>query len=272
MAFELEFELAGNFIKGLIKDTQGNKEESKAKIASDVLTNLIMSIDEGAKKFGFSAQDLLKRTKSVKLHVPDIVTDTVKNKKGARIGLIVSEGYGKNIYFEGNGENPIFGSIVAKDMAVGIEEEVSDGGEIILKPGEEEVKDKVRYLMEYGSGIIAVSFKNADLDPANERLVKEIIESDYPRHYLGAVPVLVSYDFCQERDSFIRTNVCLLNAYAWFNLDHFLRRVEAFLNQNGYNYNLLVAQADEEAVNIHRVTPLKTCASDQIAFIKAMYR
>jgi len=196
----------------------------------------------------------------------------LKNKKGAQIGLIVSKGYTESIYSEGGSKNLIFGRIVRNDLIVGVREEISDRGEIVLKPREEEVKDKVRYLLEFGSGIIAVSFRNANLDPANEKLAKEIIESDYPRHYLGSVPVLISSDFCQERDDFLRTNVCLLNAYTWFSIEHSLRRVQAFLKQNGFNYKLLVAQGDEEAVSIHRVTPLKTCASDQVAFIKSMYR
>jgi len=269
--FEVELETTRNYTTGFIKNTQGDTEEIRIKTAPDVLASLIMCIEEGAKKFGYSAQDLLKKTKSVKLRAPEIITDTLANKNGARIGLVVSKGHEKKVYFEGNGENPTIGSIVAKDMIVGIKEEVSDSGEELLKPLEEEVKDRVRYLLEFGSGIIAVSLKNATLNPANERFVKAVIDSDYPRHYLGAVPVLVASDFSDERDDFLRTNVCLLNAYTWFDLDHFLRRCEAFLQKNGYNYSLLVTQADGEADFIHKVTPLKTCASDQIAFIRSIY-
>lgn len=271
MEFEVELETTKNYTTSFVKDTQGDTEEIRIKTAPDVLASLIMCINEGAKKFGYSAQDLLKKTKSVKLRAPEIITDTLTNKNGARIGLVVSNGQEKKVYFEGNGENPTIGSIVAKDMIVGIKEEVSNSGEELLKPLEEEVKDRVRYLLEFGSGIIALSLKNAALNPLNEKLVKEIIESDYPRHYLGAVPVLVASDFSDERNDFLRTNVCLLNAYTWFNLDHFLRRVEAFLKKNGYNYSLMVTQADGGAGYIHRVTPLKTCASDQIAFIRSIY-
>ncbi len=156
-------------------------------------------------------------------------------------------------------------------MIVGIKEEVSDRGEEVLKPSEGEVKDKIRYLLEFGSAIVVVSLRNASLNPANERIVKNIIESDYPRHYLGAVPVLIASDFSSERDEFLRTNVCLLNAYTWFNLDHFLRRVESFLQKNGYNGSLLVTQADGDSFYIQGVTPLKTCASDQIAFIGSVF-
>jgi acetophenone carboxylase len=97
-----------------------------------------------------------------------------------------------------------------------------------------------------------------------------LIESDYPRHYLGAVPVLVSTDYSSEPDDSLRTHVSLLNAYTWFKVDRFLRRVENLLRLHGYNDTLRVTQADGEVVDIPKVTPLKTCASDPIRFIKSM--
>jgi hypothetical protein len=271
MAFEIAIDLTGKAASGFIKETHGGAEESRIERGPDALASLLKCIEEGARKWGCSAQDLLRKTRSVTLRAPEIITDTLANKNGSRIGLIVSKGHEKKAYFEGHGENPAIDSIVAKDMIVGIKEEVSDRGKAVLEPSAVEVKERVRVLLELGSGIVAVSLKNAGLNGANEGLVKEIIESDYPRHYLGAVPVLAASDFSGERDDFLRTNVCLLNAYTWFNLDHFLRRVESFLQKNGYNYNLLVTQADGNSVFIHGVTPLKTSASDQIAFIKSVF-
>lgn len=271
MGFEIGIEITRNFTSGLIREIQGRTEEVRIKTNLDALSSLLKCIEEGAKKFGCATQELLKRTRSVKLRAPEIVAETLANKAGARVGLMVSKGHEGNAYFEGKTKNIILDAIVVKEMIVGIEEEVNIRGEQVLKPQEEEVKDKLRYLLEFGSGIIVVSFHNSALNPANERLVKRLIESDYPRHYLGAVPVLVSTDYSSERDDFLRTNVSLLNAYTWFNVDGFLRRVETLLRRHGYNHSLLVAQPDGGVVDIPKVTPLKTYASDQIGFIKSMY-
>jgi N-methylhydantoinase A/acetophenone carboxylase len=271
MEFEIGIEITGNFTNGSIREAQGRTEEVRTKTNSDALGSLMKCVVEGAKKFGYDAPDLLKRTQLVKLRAPEIVTETLANKTGARVGLVVSKGYEGNAYFEGRSKNLVLDVFVVRELIVGIEEEVTVRGEQVLKPGEEEVKDKLRYLLEFGSGIIVVSFHHSTLNPANERLVKRLIESDYPRHYLGAVPVLVSTDYSNEHDDFLRTNVSLLNAYTWFNVDRFLRRVETLLRQHGYNHSLLVAQADGGVVDIPKVTPLKTYASDQIRFIKSMY-
>ncbi len=270
MAFEVELDWGGDLATGLINDTKGHTEEIRIKAPPDALAGLIRCIEEGAAKFGYSARDLLKETKSIKLQAHGIITDTLSRRNGARIGLVLSEGHQNEVYFEGSGDNPIIGSVVARDMVVGIKEETGHSGENIFKVQQEEVKNKVRHLLEFGSGIVVVSLRNATVNSANERSVKEIIESDYPRHYLGAVPVLVASDFSDDPDDFIRTSVCLLNAYTWFNLDSFLRRFEALLQEWGYNYSLLVRQADGEMTHIHKVTPLKTCASDQIAFVRSI--
>ena len=271
MAFEVELEARRDSTTGFITDERGRREEIRVKPAQDTLISLITCIEEGAQRYGYSAKDLLKRTKRVKLRSPEVITDTLERKEGARIGLVVSKDQEGKVYFEGNGGKQVIGSIVAKEMIVGIDGEISTEGKQVLKPREEEVKDKVRYLLEFGAGIIVTSLSNATLNPANERVVKEIIESDYPRHYLGAVPVLIASDFSDERDDSLRTTICLVNAYTWFNVNDYLRRVESFLQENGYSYSLLVAYADGGTAHINRVTPLKTCVSDQISFIKSMY-
>lgn len=271
MEFEIGIEITRNFTSSSIREIQGRTEEVRINATPNDLNNLTKCLEGGANKFSFSAQGLLKRTKSVKLRAPEMVKDVLASKRGTRIGLVVSKGHEEKVYFEGKGKNPVLDSIVEKEMIVGIDEDIDGRGMQVQKPSEEEVKDKVRYLLEFGSGIVAVSLHHACLNPANENLVKQLIESDYPRHYLGAVPVLISTDFISERDDFLRTMVCLLNAYTWFQVDHFLRRVEALLRQNGYNRSLWVSQADGGVVPIARVTPLKTYASDQIGFVKSMY-
>jgi N-methylhydantoinase A/acetophenone carboxylase len=271
MAFEIGIEMAGHFTSGFFREVQGRTEEVRIETDLDTLGSLMKCIVEGAKKFGCDVQNLLKKTQSMKLQTPEIVAETLSNKKGARVGLVVSKGYEKNAYFEGKSKNPVFDAIVDKEMVIGIEEEINVRGEQVLKPGEEEVKDHLRYLLEFGSGIIVVSFHHSTLNPANERFVKRLIESDYPRHYLGAVPVLVSTEYSSEHDDYLRTHVALLNAYTWFNVDRFFRRAETLLRQHGFSHGLLVTQADGEVVDIPKVTPLKTYAADQIGFIKSMY-
>jgi len=86
MEFEIEIEITGNFTNGLIRETQGRTEEVRRKTNLDALGSLLKCIEEGAKRFGCDSPDLLKRTQSVKLRAPEIVTETLVRKTGARVG------------------------------------------------------------------------------------------------------------------------------------------------------------------------------------------
>ena len=67
MEFEVEVELKGGFTSGSIMDTEGSTEEVRVKSAPDSLTSLLDCIEKGAKRFDYSARDLLKRSKWVSI-------------------------------------------------------------------------------------------------------------------------------------------------------------------------------------------------------------
>lgn len=259
MDYTVEITLTGQTTRAIISAGQGQSTDSQQITTPDHITGILACLENGAEQLGCSTRDLLKQTKRVTLSVPEFIADALAAGAGARIGLIVSQGYETTAY----GPNPLVGSIVPGELIVGLNEETDEQGQQLRAPEIEEVKDKLRHLLERGSGILVVSFKNAGLNPANERRLQAITRADYPRHYLGAVPLLLASDFSRERDDLARTNICLLNAYTWFSLDQMLRRIETVLRQHAYNRNLLVAQTGGLAVPIPKVTPLKTGGIEQ---------
>ena len=264
MDFTVDLEITSRITRCSISEAAGHQATHEKATAPDRLGTLLACIKAGASEFDCSVSDLLKNTAVINLKAPELITDTLTNKNGTQMGLIVSQSHEKKVYDANNGHHPVWATILAQDLVVGVEEETNARGEQIFPPREVEVQEKMSYLLNLGCGIIAVSLKHATLNPANEIRLKEIARADYPRHYLGAVPILISSDFSDEQDEAIRTDICLLNAYTWFTLDQFLRRVESSLRQNGYTRRLKVVQTDGQAVPITRVTPLKTCSPDQM--------
>jgi N-methylhydantoinase A/oxoprolinase/acetone carboxylase beta subunit len=261
--YSVEITLTDHLTSSVISTDQSQRAESQQATTSDKTTGVLACLEAGAIQLGSSLKDLLKQTKAVTLLAPELVAGTLAGKSGSRIGLVVTQGYEATAYGRDASPNLLIDSILSKELIAGIAETTNDQGQQVLFPETEEVKDKFRHLLELGSSIIVVSFKNAALNPANERRLQEIMRSDYPRHYLGAVPVLLASDFSRDPDDLARTNICLLNAYTWFSLDQTLRRIEAVLRQHNYRRSLLVAQTDGPAVPIPKVTPLKTCGIDQ---------
>lgn len=261
--FAIELTLTQQTTIITVSDEAKRRAEFQHKISPDWAAGLFACLEDAAGQFGGTPTDLLSKARSITLAVPDFVSSTLETRSGSRIGLMVSQGYEATLYGQPGALNPVLNTIVSKELIVGVAEETGEHGKQVHPPQAEEVKEKIRHLLELGSGIIAVSFKNSPLNPANEAAVKEMMGFDYPQHYLGAVPVLLASDFSSEPAAELRTNICLMSAYTWFNLDQTLRHVAAFLQKNGYKRSLLVAQTDGPPVPIHRVTPLNTCGVEQ---------
>lgn len=94
-------------------------------------------------------------------------------------------------------------------MVVGIEEEIDSQGNQVKEPSETEVRAAVHFLLENEARAIVVSLRRASLNAANEQKVEQIIKVDYPRHYVGAVSVLIATDISGTHDDVAVTNIAL---------------------------------------------------------------
>lgn len=263
MDYAVEISLTEQTTSSIISTGRQQQAEIRQATTPDKVTGILACLEAGAGQLGCSARDLLKQTQAITLALPEFVTNALASKAGARIGLIVSQGGEATAYGRVSGANPLIDSIISTELIAGLVEETNDQGQVLHFPDIEEVKDILSHLLELGSGILVVSFKNSHLNPAHEQRLQAIMRSDYPSHYLGAVPILLASDFSSEADDLARTNICLLNAYTWFSLDQTLRRIEAALRRHDYSRSLLVAQTDGPAVPVPKVTPLKTCGVEQ---------
>jgi len=272
MRFYAAIEIGRTYVDGIFEDDSGHMEGAKVETTPyDLMECLMDCINEGAKRLGIpTLRDLIENLTTVKLSVPAICYTTLTGRTGTKIGLIVTSGFQDNVYFEGEGRNPALGFLVENEMVVGIEEEVNSAGVKVLEPEVGRVRDIVRHLLESGAVAIVIGLKNASLNPTNENMIREMIESDYPKHFLGAVPVFVSTDFGYEASDFFRINDCLLNVYCWSNVADFLSKVEILLSNHKFSGVLLVAHADGGVAKTTSVTPIKTFASDQTTSISAI--
>src|SRR5581483_4191874 len=171
-----------------------------------------------------------------------IGTNTVLTRSGPRLGVLVSAGAEEDLYGAAGGG--AIHQFVAPGAIAGIEEEVGPQGEVRLEPDREQVARAVRGLLELGARLLVVSLRGAAANPANERAVKRIIDESYPRHYLGALPVLLSTQIAATLDDARRTASAVVDGYMHQKLATSLYRAEDDLRRSGFRHPLLIVNTD----------------------------
>src|SRR3972149_6575260 len=129
-------------------------------------------------------------------------------------------------------------------MIVPIDEEISESGTSGRPPSSSDVLSGVKDLLDRGARRIVVSFARAPLNPAHERECQEIILGDYPAHYLGSVPLLLSTEVSSQLDDQCRTDAALIDAYIHQEMAHYLYKADEDVRKRRYRWPLLIVHAN----------------------------
>jgi N-methylhydantoinase A len=247
MKFTIDIDNGGTFTDGFF--TGGGRTEwvKVDTTPHDLTVCFLQCIEEGAGKFGMTMSQLLHETEVIRFSSTH-ATNTLIQHSGPRLGLIATRGFEKTLY--ASVRSPALDFIIPAGMVAGI-----DGQADIDR---EQVRLAIRDLLGRGARIIVVSLKGSHLDPSGELRVREIADQDYPRHYLGAVPLLLSHEVSTTTDEASRTNVALLNAYFHPDMVRFLYKAEDEVRRRGYRQPLLVVHADGGAARVAKTTAIMT--------------
>ena len=266
--YTIDIDTGGTFTDGYIFGG-GHGVSVKVETTPHDLTVCFFScIEEGARQLGMETRALLEQTRVVRFS-STIATNTAVQLSGPKLGAIVTRGFEGTLYAT-HAENLVT-AFVPADMVVGISEDTSDKGEVDCPPNVEEVDTRVRYLLENGARMLVVSLRNAHLNPANEKQIKKIIDKSYPRHYLGAVPLLLSHQVSRVPDDELRTNSAVVNAYFHRGLVNSLYKAEDEVRQQGYRFPLLIVSADYGVTRVAKTQAISTYQSGPAAGVRGAY-
>lgn len=265
MGFSLDIDTGGTFTDGFARG-EGRIELVKVPTTPHDLTLCFMEcIQEAAKKLGYeSAAQLLPQTDTVRLSTT-IGTNALINASGPKLGLVATRGFGENAYAPADEANPSVGFLVPREMIFCIDEEMSDAGVSMRPPQSEEVLTGVKALLERGARRIVISLARSALNPAHEKLCRDIVLANYPSHYLGTVPLLLSTEVSSETDDRYRTNAALIDAYIHHDMVHYLYKADEDVRRNRFKWPLLIVHATGGACRVAKTKAIDTCDSGPTA-------
>ncbi|MCC2658269.1 MAG: hydantoinase [Panacagrimonas sp.] len=180
-------------------------------------------------------------------------TNAVVQRKGPRLGLILRKGQDPKALTRNDDERDLFAATVGDRIAY-------------VDPGasDEELETRltavINELMSAGANRVVVSLGGANL-AADEMKVKHVALLRYPRHLLGAVPILYSHQLSDDRDDARRTWSSLLNAFLHPAMERFLYNAENVLRDARARNPMLIFCNDGTSSRVAKTVALKTWGS-----------
>jgi N-methylhydantoinase A/acetophenone carboxylase len=220
----------------------------------DLTVCFLECITAGAERFGVTVEDLLYETEIIRFS-NTIGTNTIIQRDGSKVGLLVTAG--REISAPTNtldGKPPL----IHPDMVLGVDEEVSSMGEVVRTPDDRLVLSRVQELIDRGARCLVVAFANSECNPQNEQFLRRIIKHEYPRDFLGSVPVFLSSDISRRSGEVERINAAVLNAYIHAKLVRLLYKAGEDLRQRLYQKSLFIVHNNGAVARVAKTRAINT--------------
>ena len=261
MGFTIDIDTGGTFTDGFFARGERFEMVKVATTPHDLTVCFLECIKAGAGRFGMSAEDLLYETDIIRFS-NTIGTNTIIQRDGSKIGLLVTAGCEPLAPTSGDdGKSPI----ILDEMVFGIEEEVSSAGEVVKAPDAQEAMGSAQQLIDRGARCLVVALANSEFNPENERLVRQVIKREYPRDFLGSVPVFLSSDISGRSGEAERINAAVLNAYIHAKLVRLLYKAGEELRQRLYRKSLFIVHNNGAVARVAKTRAINTYNSGPAA-------
>ncbi|HYA99103.1 MAG TPA: hydantoinase/oxoprolinase family protein [Ktedonobacteraceae bacterium] len=248
--YTVDIDVGGTLTDGLFSDGKTAIPIKVDTTPHDLTVCFQDCLTEGAHHLGFD--DLTEFMNQVDLirWSTTITSNALAQRTGPKLGLLVSAGHEHDLYANDSADT-VLGTLVAPANVIGISRPI-DPKTVLLA---------VKTLLENGVRRICISLDGSFEDASDEQEAKRAIESQYPDHFLGTVPVLLGSDLSHYPDTATRTNHSLINAYIHGPLASALYKAEDDLRASGYEHPLLIGHANGGVSRVSKTKALDTLES-----------
>lgn len=201
--------------------------------------------------FGETALDrLIEETELIRYSTTQGTNALVQGRdKGPRLGLLLAEGTDAGTLLATSKEHELFAALVGERVGT-VEQEITDSN----------VVSSINALLRKGCNRIVLALSGDD-HAARELEYRRVFLRCFPRHFLGAVPLLLAHQLTDDPSVGRRAWTALLNAFLHPTMEHFLYNAEGELRRHGMTRPLMVFRNDGNASRVAKTVALKTYSS-----------
>ncbi len=182
------------------------------------------------------------------LHGSTIATNAVIQRKGPKIGLLITEGFrdipfiqrqhrGKDLY---NWKFKKPEPLVSRSAVCEIRERVSKEGKVLVKIDGKETLKMIDDFLKRNDVIssLAISFLHSYVNPSNEKQVRDLILKEYPD-----LDVCISSEIIPQFREYERTSTILLTAFMKPIVENYLYLLDQKIRDKGIDAELFVCRS-----------------------------
>ncbi|MBI5602205.1 MAG: hydantoinase/oxoprolinase family protein [Deltaproteobacteria bacterium] len=261
MGYTIDIDTGGTFTDGFFGLDHRFESVKVQTTPHDLTVCFLECIKAGAGRFGVPVEDLLYETDIIRF-ANTIGTNTIIQRDGSKIGLLVNAGSeGLALNDADQGKTPL----ILPDMVLGLEEKTSASGEVIQEPDEKQAMAGAQKLIDQGARCLVVALANSEINPQNERRIRQTIKKEYSSDYLGSVPVFLSSDISGRSGLLERINASVLNAYIHAKLVRLLYKAGEDLRRHLYKKNLFIVHNNGAVARVAKTQAINTYNSGPVA-------
>ena len=245
----------------------------------DLSVGFMRGIRDLARRRGQEIREFLASVEALR-YSTTIGTNALIERTGPKLGLITTAGFEDTTrigrsrsWADGLGVHEVGDlarivkpqPLIPPDMIVGVRERIDCRGEVVCPLSREDVLERLQTLVDRGAMGFVVCLLWSFVNPVHERLVREIIEEEYPEDYLGGMPVVLSSEISPKSGEYTRTMTAVVNAYIHGVMSDALGRLGNELRDEGYRKPLILVHNTGGSKKVSRTRAVLTHNAGPVA-------
>ncbi|MCR3721948.1 MULTISPECIES: hydantoinase/oxoprolinase family protein [Prauserella salsuginis group] len=280
MGATMDVDIGGTFTDCLVTLDDGRTAAIKTPTTKHRLAaGFMKTVQQAAAEFDLTMEELLRRTDIVR-YSTTVAMNTLIQRNGPKLALISTAGHedvlriaraaswtdstlSQEIRNVAQIDKPA--PLVERSLVVGARERVDCFGRVVQPLDEEHFLQQLRGLVDQGVRGFVVSLLYGYLNPVHEQRIRELIETEYPEGYLGAMPIMLASEVLPKRWEYTRTNTTLLNAYLHQAMWEELAGMNDDLRAQGYERGIMMVHNTGGMAEVYHTAAVETFNGGPVA-------
>ncbi len=279
-AATIDVDIGGTFTDCFVRMPDGRVAACKTPTTGFRLAvGFMRALKAAAAELGINLQELLAATETIR-YSTTVAMNTLLQRSGPRLALITTEGF-QDVLRIAKGAAWMDAAILREirnvaritkplplvdaEMVFAVRERVDCFAKVVRPLDEEHFVAGLRSLVDRGARGFVVSLLFSYANPIHERRIRELIESEFPEAYMGAMPIMLSSEVVPKRWEYTRTNTTILNAYLHQSMWEELSGMADELRENGYGRGIMMVHNTGGMAEVYRTSAVQTYNGGPVA-------